>query len=266
MGLEELFREQADALRQGEPFAAVTIVRAEGLARTSGKMLVYSDGRISGTVGGGVWERLAVRDALSCLETGENAVRTYSLDGERAEAGLRCGGGLTVFIECCRADRICLVVLGGGHVGSATIRAAKAAGMSVTLVDTRSREEIRQAVEAADAFLPVQRFGDVERLALPKDPFFLICGYDHQVDGESMLGVLRRGDASYIGMLGSPKKIGAIRARLEREGLDLAALPEIHAPVGLDLGGETPEELAAAIVAEILMVRNSRTGRPMSQL
>ena len=265
MGLEELFLEQADRLRRGETFASVTIVRAEGLARTSGKMLVYPDGRISGTVGGGIWERLAVRDALVCLRTGENAVRTYDLDGTAVEAGLRCGGGLTVFIECCRADKIQLVVLGGGHVGSAAIRAAKAAGMAATLVDVRPPEEIPQAVEAADVFLRVERFGDVETLRLPPEPYYLICGYDHQVDGESMLGVLRRGDGAYIGMLGSPKKISAIRARLEREGFGPDALPKIHMPVGLDLGGETPEELAVAIVAEILTVRYKRSGRPMSE-
>ena len=80
------------------------------------------------------------------------------------------------------------------------------------------------------------------------------------VDGAALGGVLTRGDAKYIGMLGSRKKIAAIYGKLEENGFDPASLAAIHSPIGLDLGGETPEELAIAIVGEILAVKNGRKG------
>ncbi len=264
MGTYELLLEQAKNLKEGRDFAVVTIVEARQLARTSGKMLVYPDGAVSGTVGGGMWERCAVRDALRCLERGENAVETYDFSGELAQAGIHCMGTLTVFIECCRASRPQLVVVGGGHVGAAVIKAAREIGFFVTLVDTRGELEIGASMGMADRFLPVRRFGDVAELPLPAGAFYVVSTYGHQVDGEALSGVLRQREPAYIGMLGSQKKVRAIFSQLLRQGVAEEALEGVRSPIGLDLGGETPEELAVAIVAEILAVKNGRPGTPLS--
>ncbi len=261
----DLLLEQAESLKNGRDFAVITIVDAKGLARTSAKMLVYADGSTSGTVGGGMWEKSALHDARRCLETGENAVKTYDFSGELADAGIRCGGVMTVFIECCKSQRPQLVVVGGGHVGCAVIRAAKTVGFVITLVDTRSRGEIGEAIDAADRFFPVQDFADVATLELPASAFYLVSTYGHQVDGSALGGVLRRGDAAYIGMLGSRKKIEAIFSQLEAAGVSRSVLEEVYSPVGLDLGGETPEELAVSIVAELLAVKNNRPGGHLSR-
>ena len=137
MELQELLLEQASGLQNGREFAVVTTVEANGLARTSGKMLVYPDGTISGTVGGGMWEQAAIRDALVCIKEQKNDVKIYDFSDELSKAGICCQGTLRVFIEYCASERTQLVVVGGGHVGLAVMRAAKAVGLAVTLVDTR---------------------------------------------------------------------------------------------------------------------------------
>ena len=96
---------------------------------------------------------------------------------------------------------------------------------------------------------------------LPRDPYYVVSTYGHMVDGAALGGVLTRGDAKYIGMLGGRKKISAIYEKLEAAGFDRAELEKVHSPIGLDLGGETPEELSIGIVGEIMAVKNGRSGR-----
>ena len=260
MKLCDLLQEQADSLRAGRDYAVVTIVKADQLARTSGKMIVYEDGSISGTVGGGIWEKAAIHDALEALKNGENVVKTYNFTSEFANAGFQCSGEMTAFIEVCRDESLQLVVVGGGHVGNAVIHAAKIVGFTITLVDTRDEKEIGDSIRAADRFIKVDSFDDVANVQLPRDPFYVVSTYGHMVDGAALGGVLTRGDAKYIGMLGSRKKIAAIYGKLKEAGFDTARLDEVHSPIGLDLGGETPAELAIAIVGEIMAVKNGRKG------
>ncbi|MBQ9148567.1 MAG: XdhC family protein [Oscillospiraceae bacterium] len=260
MKLYELMQEQAESLKAGREFAVVTIVEAVNLARTSGKMIVYPDGSISGTVGGGMWENSAIHDAKECLKAGKSAVKTYNFNTELAQAGFQCSGQLTVFIEVCRNDSLPLVVVGGGHVGNAVIHAAKAVGFHITLVDTRGEDVIGDSIRAADRFVSVKSFGDVADIQLPTGGYYVVSTYGHMVDGAALGGVLQRGDAAYMGMLGSQQKIRAIFGKLEQQGVTREQLDAVHSPIGLDLGGETPEEIAVAVVAEILAVKNGRKG------
>ena len=260
MKLCDLLQEQADALRVGKEYAVVTIVESEQLARTNGKMIVYADGTISGTVGGGMWEQAARADALEALKAGKNMVKTYTFAEEFRKAGFRHDGRMVAFIEVFRDESLQLVVVGGGHVGNAVIRAAKMVGFTTTLVDTRDREIIGDSIDLADRFIKVPSFEDVARADLPREPYYVISTYGHMVDGAALGAVLSREDAKYVGMLGGRKKISAIYEKLEAAGFDRAQLEAVHSPIGLDLGGETPEELSIGIVAEIMAVKNGRSG------
>ena len=260
MKLCDLLLEQSQSLKAGREFAVVTIVEAHNLARTSGKMVVYADGTISGTVGGGMWEQAAIHDAKECLKTGKNAVKTYDFNTELAKAGFSCSGRLTVFIEVCRNEALKLVVVGGGHVGNSVIRTAKAVGFHTTLVDTRGEDVIGDSIRIADRFISVKSFDEVENCDLSAGASYVVSTYGHMVDGAALGGVLRRGDAAYVGMLGSRQKIRAIFEKLRAAGIEQEKLDPVHTPIGLDLGGETPEEIALAVVAEILAVKNGRTG------
>ena len=260
MKLCDLLLEQSESLRAGRDFAVVTIVNSENLARTSGKMIVYADGSISGTVGGGMWEQAAIHDARKALAAGENMVKTYDFNTELAKAGFACSGRMTAFIEVCINNALKLVVVGGGHVGNAVIRTAKAVGFHTTLVDTRGEDVIGDSIAMADRFISVKNFADVEHCDLPKGASYVVSTYGHMVDGAALGGVLRRGDAAYVGMLGSRQKIRSIFSQLGETGMAQDKLEAVHTPIGLDLGGETPEEIALAVVAEILAVKNGRSG------
>ncbi len=259
----ELLQTQLDCLKQGKRFAAVTIIEAHGLARTGGKMLVFPDGTVTGTVGGGPGELAARADALRCLAAGHNAVRSYDFTEELARAGIKSSASLTVCIEVCEDDRAPLFVLGGGHVGRAVIRAARPAGFAVTLIDDRDPSVLGGAAEDADRFLPVADFSEVGGMDLPANAFFVICTYHHCATAEAVKAVLRHGDAAYAGLLGSRKKLASLYARLAEQGVSQKALDRICAPIGLDIGGETPEEIAVSVVAQLIAVRYGRPGGPL---
>ena len=267
MDFTELLEEQLLAQKELRELAVATIVSSDGgTTRTQGKMLIYPDGAIRGTIGGGAVEQAVIRDALQLLSCGENAVKTYDYsESTAARQGLSCGGRLSVFIESCRSTRPNLVMVGGGHVGTALMRAARLAGFAVTLIDTRDETQIGEAIPLADRFLLVPDFSEgIRVLSLPAGAFYVIATYGHTFDGDALSEVLSHPDAAYVGMIGSRKKISALFTRLEQEGISPDALQAVHSPIGLDLGGETPEEIAVSILAELLMVKNHRTGRQIS--
>lgn len=256
----ELAQKEAELLEAGIPYAAVTLVESSGTARTEGKMLVLSADTIFGTIGGGAGEQLAHRDALSLLAEGKNAVRHYELDSPLSAEGKACGGSLTVFIESCRSTRPQLVMVGGGHVGLALLRAARLAGFATTLLDTRGEDQIGSAIAAADHFIPLENFGPaLAEVPLPAGAYYVVATFSHATDGEALGGVLHHRDAAYTGMIGSSRKIAAIREKLLAQGITPAQLAAVHAPIGLSLGGETPEGIAVSILAELLMTRYGKT-------
>lgn len=253
----EIIRAQVAACDQHREHAVVTIVQSDGAAtRSQGKMLVYGDGTTKGTVGGGAVERLAVRDALQCIREGGSAFRTYDLNSPAAGAGMACGGCTSVLIEA-YAGRPLLVMCGGGHVGGAVLRLAGFLGFDTLLLDDG---EERDKAAQAGRFVRVRDFeADLLAQPIPAGAYIVIATHSHAQDGAALAGALAK-QASYVGMIGSAKKVAALFARLREKGVGQEALDRVFTPVGLDLGGETPEEIALAIMAEILMVKNGRGG------
>ncbi len=256
--MEELLQAQLDAQRAGEPYAVVTIAEASGsVPRKNGKMLVFSDGRTLGTIGGGPAERMAKRDALSAMDAGENRFLRYDFPSPN---GASCSGRLSVLIEVFQPKPL-LVVFGGGHVGTSLLRLAKPTGFRIVLLDDRAEDQIPEAVSLADRFVRVE---NVERgilhAEIPAGAFFVLCGHDHAVDGEALAAALQK-SPRYIGMLASRRKIQSLFAKLKERGVTQKELDFVHTPIGLDLGGETPQELAVGILAQILLVKNGKDGR-----
>ena len=256
--MEELLQAQLDAQRAGEPYAVVTIAEASGsVPRKNGKMLVFSDGRTLGTVGGGPAEQMAKRDALAAIDAGENRFLRYdfpSLDGSS------CSGRLSVLIEVFQPKPL-LVVFGGGHVGTSLLRLAKPTGFRALLFDDRAEDQIPEAVSLADCFVRVEHIEhDILSAELPAGAFFVLCGHDHAVDGEALAAALQK-SPRYIGMLASRRKIQSLFAMLKERGVTQKELDFVHTPIGLDLGGETPQELAVGILAQLLLVKNGKDSR-----
>lgn len=256
--MNELLERQVAADKAGKTYATATIVETTGsTARSYGKLLVLEDGTTYGTIGGGVAELRAKRDALACIQNGQNLLKHYEVETSLADKGLTCFGGLTVFIEVFSAKPL-LVVCGGGHVGTSLMRIAKLTGFDILLFDDRSEELIAEAVQLADRFVRVSSFEtDVAAYDIRPGAYFVICGHSHLQDGEALKAALGK-HASYVGMLGSQKKIQALFGRLMDQGISEEQLRTVYTPIGLDVGGETPQDLAVGILAQILMVRNGK--------
>ncbi len=255
----DIAREQLRAFEAGKPFATVTIVDAKGTtSRTYSKMLVFADGTAVGTVGGSDKEKAAIADAVACIRTGKPVLRTYG-DGIPSADGKCCGGAFTMFIEPSPA-RPRLVVVGGGHVGGAVLRLGKFLGYDTWLVDDRDEEFLADKLPLASRFIPIKDYeADLRALDIPPDSFVVLCSYSHATDGAALAAMLEK-DCAYLGMLGSRKKIARLLAGLEARGYDPRSFRRVRTPIGLDLGGETPEEVALSIISEIQAVRYGRPG------
>lgn len=250
----ELLQAQLAEEEKGRPYAVATIMEAGGtVPRTTGKLLLTSDGRVLGTVGGGSSERRAVEEARQALAEGKNRIVTL---------GHTCGdslskGHITVFIEVGNTKPR-LVVVGAGHVGRAILQLGRFAGFATVLIDTRPEETIRPAIEAADQFFPgTDYYEELEKHDFPADTAYIITTFSHQTDEQALHSVMKR-DFSYVGMLGSRAKAEGIRKRLTDAGCEAEKVRRLTSPMGLDLGGETPEEIAVSVIAQVMQVRNGK--------
>ncbi|MCK6506687.1 xanthine dehydrogenase accessory protein XdhC [Myxococcota bacterium] len=251
------------AMEQGHAAALVTVVGVQGSAPRHGgaRMLVYADGRTVGTVGGGVFEHRVVEQAR--LAIGEGRPRRYLVHLTR-DLGMCCGGEMDAFIEPLeRRER--LVIHGAGHVGAATARMAVPLGFQVTVVD--DREELLQDADLPDAVERIE--ADPRRVLdqLPSGPlaYHLVVTHEHALDQDLVEALLPR-ELAWLGMIGSKTKVTRFLLRLRAAGVDPALFERLCAPVGLDIGAETPEEIAVSIAAELIRVRRraDRPSLPMS--
>ena len=259
----DIAREQLRAFEAGKPFATVTIVDTRGTtSRSYSKMLVFADGTALGTVGGSGKEKAAISDAVECIRTGKPALRTYG-DEIRAADGKAGGGEFTMFIEPSPA-RPRLVVAGGGHVGGAVLRLARFLGYETWLIDDRDEDFLSDKISLASRFIPVKDYeADLRALEIPDDSFVVLCTYSHPTDAAALAAMLEK-ECRYLGMLGSRKKIAGIFAGLEKRGYTPEQMARVRTPIGLDLGGETPEEVALSILSEIQAVRYGRGAAAIS--
>jgi len=257
---QEVFAALADALRRGEDVALVTIVGARGSTpqRVGAKMLVYGDGRTVGTIGGGCYENDAFWKAREALSSHRALTVKYELSDDFAEeSGLICGGQMEVFIEPVEPAPD-VYVFGAGHVGAHLARMAHDTGFRVHLVDDRQKfadatlfpEGV--AVEAAD--IP----GWLAAHPLPPSAYAVIVtrGHRHDLDALRALAGQR---LRYVGLIGSRAKVRRLFDALVAEGTAPGALAAVHAPIGLDIGAITPQEIAVAILAELIAVRRGKT-------
>lgn len=256
----KILRAQLRAYEENVPYAMVTIVDASGSTRSRGKMLVYESGEVLGSVGGGTIEQLAIRDAKEAIASGVGGLRSYDLNNQAAKEGLACSGAMQVLIEP-YGTRSTLVLCGAGHVNMAVMPVAKNLGFRIILVDNRPESIIADAIAMADQFVPVTNFEEgIKALDVADGAYYVLAGPNHDCDGSALAGVLTK-NGKYVGMIGGPPKIKSIFGKLKDRGYTQEQLDAVYTPIGLDISSERPEEIAIAIMAEILMVRNGK-GRP----
>lgn len=262
----DIVREQVKAYDAHKSYAVVTITHSNGSTpRKNGKMLVYENGAAKGTIGGGAVELLAIRDAKECIKNGAGKVLAYDLTSSASETGMTCGGKISVLIEVFTV-RPLLVVCGAGHVGEAVVKLASFVGFDTLLLDDREEHEIKEKIEAADRFVRIQNYEEeLKEMEFPKDSYVVIATHGHAFDGAALAGALRK-ETAYIGMIGSVKKKHALYDKMKEKGFSEEELQKVYSPIGLDLGGETPEEIALSVIAEILTVKNGRDGRHLREI
>ena len=262
-----LLEEQLNAQKQKRDYAVVTVIKTDGSTpRHSGsKMMVFSDSSIIGTIGGGAIETLAIKDAVECINANSNSYKKYDLAPENKDLSMACGGDMEVFIEVYR-NKPLLVMCGAGHVGKALIQLAKMLEFEVMLVDNRALSRIQDTIELADEFVPVDDFEEgVGGLEVDPGAYFVIATWGHKHDRYALKGALLK-HAAYIGVIGSREKIAVMFDMMLKEGYSKEQLNDIYTPIGLDIGSETPMEIALAIMAEILCVKNNATGKSLKDL
>ncbi|MCB0112561.1 MAG: XdhC family protein [Caldilineaceae bacterium] len=240
---------QAGQSRQ--PVALATIVRVAGAspARPGFKLLVRADGSCLGNVGGGELEKRIRQVAQSVLADGTPQMYRFSLQEEGADAiGTLCGGEVEVYVEP-YLPQPRLVIVGGGHIGRPLAELANIVGYDVQITDIDpDRGNLSQ--------LDVQSISDTTYVVLMSE--------DHVTDEQALRQTLAT-PAPYIGMIGSRRKSAIIREHLSADGYDDADIARLHAPIGLDLGGREPTEIALSILAEVECIRHGGNGRSRSQ-
>jgi len=256
---QEVFAAVAEALEKGEPAALVTIVSTTGSTpqRVGAKMLVFPDGRLVGTIGGGCYENDAFWKAREAITNRKPQLVHYELDDDFAqETGLICGGQMSVYIEPIEPSPE-LYVVGAGHVGYQLAVMAQEVGFQVHVVDDRekfaSRERFPNAAEVVTEDIPTW----LERTKIPPHAYVVIVTRGHNNDLDALRALASR-ELRYLGLIGSRAKVARISDQLLSEGMAPELLKQVHAPIGLDIGAVTPQEIAVSILAELIAVKHGK--------
>jgi xanthine dehydrogenase accessory factor len=255
----EVFAAVADALDRGEPAALVTIVSATGSTpqRIGAKMLVFADGRMIGTIGGGCYENDAFWKAREAITDRKPRLVHYELSDDFAqETGLICGGQMDVYIEPIEPSPE-LYVVGAGHVGLHLARLAHDVGFRVHVIDDREKfantERFPNAVEIVVDDIPSW----IARATLPAHAYAVIVTRGHTNDLEALRALAPR-ELRYLGLIGSRAKVARIYDALVADQTPANLLTHVHAPIGLDIGAVTPQEIAVSILAELIAVKHGK--------
>jgi xanthine dehydrogenase accessory factor len=255
----EVFAAVAEALERGEPAALVTIVSARGSTpqRVGAKMLVFADGRTVGTIGGGCYENDAFWKARDAIASRKPALLHYELADDFAqETGLICGGQMDVYIEPIEPSPE-LLVIGAGHVGFHLARLAHEVGFRVTVVDDREKFANADRFPTAADIVVDEIPAWIARAAIPPHAYAVIVTRGHTNDLEALRALAPR-ELRYLGLIGSRAKVARIFEALRADRMPEEYLRKVHAPIGLDIGAVTPQEIAVSILAELIAVKHGK--------
>jgi xanthine dehydrogenase accessory factor len=256
----EIFAAIGEALTKGEEVALVTIVSSNGSTpqRVGAKMLVFADGRTVGTIGGGCYEHDALGKAREALRTRKAITAKYDLNDDFAEEnGLVCGGQMEVFIEPLEAPPA-LFIFGAGHVGYYLARVASDAGFEVHVVDDRAAFANRERFPFAASVIVEDIPTWLEQTTFSPSAYAVIVTRGHRHDLDALQALASR-DLRYLGLIGSRAKVARLYDQLLIDGrVTLEQLSHVHAPIGLDIGAVTPQEIAVSIAAELVAIRRGK--------
>ena len=265
----QIAQEVVRAARGGAPVVVATVIRGPQASRPAvgAKLLVRADRSRLGSLAGGELEEAIAADshaALTRLPRKQVESLFYRADGtrlHRLEAG---ANEFEVMIEVAERPATLLIV-GGGHIGQSLAAIASQVGFSVAVLDDRAAFANAERFPTADRVICGDFVEELRRFPIDADTYIVLVSRGHKQD-ELSLREVAISEAAYVGMIGSRRRVGAVLTHLAREGLPQETLGRVHTPIGLDIGAETPEEIAVSILAEIISVRRGGSGAAMSEL
>ncbi|MBI1856454.1 MAG: XdhC family protein [Chloroflexi bacterium] len=243
--------------------ALCTVVKSEGSTprHVGSKMLVYPDGKFIGTVGGGDLEHRVLDEAWMAIADGKPRLLSYTMsDPSRGDPGV-CGGQVEVFVEPILPAPM-IVVIGAGHVGKAVVHLAKWLGFRVAVSDDRPEFCTPESIPDADAYYPAPMEKLTEQLKVTRQTYLVVTSRGSGVDAAGLPSLLES-SAAYIGVIGSKRRWATTVKALKEKGVSEEKIARVHSPMGLELQAETPEEIAVSIMAEIMMLKDKGSGKPM---
>ncbi len=261
MSATTIYNEIQACLKRGERVAVATVVKTIGAAPcgVGTKMLVRADGTTSGSFSGAKVDTQVAHESMQALHEGHSVLIHVHLDADQAVGS--CGATLELFIEVLYPEPR-LIIAGAGFVAQALSRLAAQLDFRIVVVD--DRRDLADPQAFGDKVQLV--FGDIPQTIRELEPdeasWIVIVTRGHHLDKDALRAALET-QARYVGMIGSPGKIKNIFRDLLKEDMPRERLAQVHSPIGLDLGAETPDEIALSIAAEMLMLRKKGSGVPL---
>lgn len=250
-----IFKALSELQLNNQACALCTIIRTHGSTprHVGSKMLVYDDGSIIGSIGGGELESRVITEAQVAIEKGNPTILEYQMtDPERGDPGV-CGGSLEIFVDPIK-PKPNLVVVGAGHVGRSVAHLAHWLGFYVTVTDDRSELCTSKFIPDGDEFFPIPFSEFPDKINITPWTYFVLTTRSVDVDIQGLPAILKS-PTKYIGIIGSKRRWSTTKQKLLETGMTEKDLERIKSPIGLDLNAETPEEIAVSILAEIILFR-----------
>lgn len=256
----------SEMIKANKKVALATITRVKGSTpRKEGSMMgILEDGSIFGTIGGGNLEAEVIKQAKKCMSIGKSNTFHFQLTDSEGSLHMQCGGEAEVFIKIFNPYHK-LYIVGGGHVALKLYELGKMMGFYTVIIEDREEFCNLDRFPKADEL----KVGDIEKTLmecpLDESSYVVIITRGHNHDEIALKSVIES-NARYIGMIGSKNKTRYIMDNLKNEGISKEQLDKVYAPIGIELGGETPEEIAFSIMSEIVLIKNNGRLKHMKEM
>jgi len=246
-------------LNRGKRVALCTVIekRGSGPRDQGAKMAVNEDGQVIGTIGGGSLERALIDLCLKALEEGVSRKVIFSLRPKGGkgtiDTGLICGGELTIFIDVIE-PKCKIILVGAGHVALPLAKLADIVGFNLVVVDNDEKLANKERFPTAEKIITGDFNEILDELEVGSSDFVVIAHGEPEHDYMALEKIIKKRPA-YIGLLGSKTKVATLIKKLKEAGISDNDIKTLHAPIGLDINAQTPEEIAVSIIAEIIKER-----------
>ena len=255
---QDLLIKALKAAQKGQKYAFATVVEAtkKGTPRKSGaKMVVLEDGAIFGSIGGGRNEMAVQKECLKAIRSGKPALITYNYFGREGQS--ICGGQMKVFIEPAVMQNH-FVICGAGHIALPLSAIAKMLNYKVTIIDDRKVFANKRRFPHADKIIVGNHAQKLAKIPVNQNTHIMIVTQGNEYDFQCLKSVINS-DFGYLGVISSKTKKIKFFNRLKNMGISAKLLKKIHIPAGIDIGAQTPEEIAVSISAELVAFNNKNS-------